>query len=835
MEESCFSEEINKVNNHAARVLVIQDMTGCARQVCEDIVRAGSDHLCFEFAASLSEGLVRLSGKAPDAVLLDLLLPDSRGLDTFYSIKESTQDVPVIILTDPDNKETAVSALHHGALDYLVNGCSDPALLLRSLHYAVERGKTCRALKESEKWYRDIFDRTMTPILIIGPNDNYIDCNAAAVRFFECARHELLTKNIYDFMVGDYKEAMTGKFTFEDGERTFEAGYHINGRLKLLELNISRLRVDGRKVYLCIGQNITDREEAQEKIRKSEERYRRIAEAVTDYIYKVSMRDGRPVETFHSEACFSVTGYTIKEFDDDPYLWINMVYAEDRDHVRRQIEDLMAGQYPDPVEHRIIRKDGTERWVVNTVVPNYDLDGKLISYDGIVRDITENKKTQKQLEHQAFYDQLTNLPNRAMFSRNLEAETELAKRNAYHMFAVLFLDLDRFKVVNDSLGHAAGDHLLVTVSRRLNACIRASDMLARFGGDEFAILLREIKDIKDATDIADRIQEELRAPVLLNGLEIFVSASIGIALSATGYEWGDDILRDADSAMYRAKEHGRARYELFDTQMYFSVLSRLQMEADLRRAIKQREFTVHYQPVMSLPGCEVVGAEALVRWNHPQRGIIQPMEFIPLAEETGLIAEIGEWVLWAACAWNRKLQDAGHGEFLMKVNFSTAQFHLQDIADLVRRVTLETGLDARYLDIEITESIATEEGSVRLLNKLSGMGVRISIDDFGTGYSSLAALKRLPINTIKIDRSFIGDISSDTNAKSIIRAIIAMAHNLNMKVLAEGVETGEQLEYLIEHGCDEAQGFFFSRAVAEEEFSGFLSKKTDKDPGKERI
>ncbi|MDH4028263.1 MAG: EAL domain-containing protein, partial [Nitrospirota bacterium] len=217
------------------------------------------------------------------------------------------------------------------------------------------------------------------------------------------------------------------------------------------------------------------------------------------------------------------------------------------------------------------------------------------------------------------------------------------------------------------------------------------------------------------------------------------------------------------------------------------------------------------------------------------RGIIQPMEFIPLAEETGLIAEIGEWVLWAACAWNRKLQDAGQGEFLMKVNFSTAQFHLQDIADLVRRVTLETGLDARYLDIEITESIATEEGSVRLLNKLSGMGVRISIDDFGTGYSSLAALKRLPINTIKIDRSFIGDISSDTNAKSIIRAIIAMAHNLNMKVLAEGVETGEQLEYLIEHGCDEAQGFFFSRAVAEEEFSGFLSKKTDKDPGKERI
>jgi diguanylate cyclase (GGDEF)-like protein/PAS domain S-box-containing protein len=564
--------------------------------------------------------------------------------------------------------------------------------------------------------------------------------------------------------------------------------------------------------------------QTEEALQKSEERYRHITNAITDYIYTVRMESGRAVKTVHSEACVAVTGYTKKEFVDDPYLWIQMVVEEDHTLVREQIRDILSGKSPKSIEHRIIRKDGSVRWVESIVVPHYDLNNNLISYDGIVRDITNRKKAEKQLEQQAYYDQLTHLSNRVLFTKYMRRIIKSAKRHRNYQFAVLFIDLDRFKIINDSLGHIIGDQLLISVARRLENCIRPNDVIARFGGDEFAMLLDDIKEISDVTRVADRIQSELLAPFNLSGHEVVTTASIGIALSATGYDREEDILRDADAAMYRAKNLGRARYEIFDKEMHTKAMKLLKLEADLRKAIKRKEFLVYYQPIVSLINNRITGVEALLRWQHPRRGLISPTEFIPLAEETGLISAIGEWVLWTACAQNKIWHDAGYQDLHIEVNFSARQFQQKGFSELIKRVIQDTGITAESINVEVTESIAMEDYSIAVMNELSAVGVQTSIDDFGTGFSSLSSLKRFPINAIKIDRSFVGDITSDTNAEAIVKAIIAMAHSLKMKVVAEGVETREQLAFLQSQHCDEMQGYFYSRPVTDSEFTKLLEK-----------
>lgn len=442
------------------------------------------------------------------------------------------------------------------------------------------------------------------------------------------------------------------------------------------------------------------------------------------------------------------------------------------------------------------------------------------------------EETKEHFRHAAFHDSLTGLPNRAMFTELLKAEIESSNRRDPNMFAVLFLDLDRFKNINDSLGHTHGDLLLVAFAERLERTLRPVDTLARFGGDEFAILITGMVDATDAVRVAQRIQDELSEPFVLDKNSAFATASIGIALSSSGYDRPEDILRDADIAMYRAKENGKARYELFDHGMHARAVSRLQLESDLRQAIENKEFCVYYQPIVSLETGRLAGFEALVRWNHPRRGLVSPADFIPVAEETGLIVPIGEWVLNEACAHVRQwqLDSPSHRSLSLSVNLSARQVAQPDLLDRIKEALTTSKLNPHCLKLEITESVVMEnaEAAVLMFKQLRSLGVQLSIDDFGTGYSSLSYLHRFPLNYLKIDRSFVSRLTTD-NDNAIVRTISTLARNLGMEVIAEGIETDEQYQQLKMLGCEYGQGFLFSRPVNNDDVQHLLAHDARRD------
>jgi diguanylate cyclase (GGDEF)-like protein/PAS domain S-box-containing protein len=479
-------------------------------------------------------------------------------------------------------------------------------------------------------------------------------------------------------------------------------------------------------------------------------------------------------------------------------------------------------------EEKQVRPDGTVTWTSSTKLALRDRTGRVIGTFGINRDITEIKRAEEQLVHQAFYDPLTQLPNRALFMDRLGHRFRRARRDSNVPFAVLFLDLDRFKGVNDSLGHEAGDNLLVTIARRLETCVRPGDTVARLGGDEFTVLLEEVDGASDAVRIADRIQNVLAAPCNLAGVEVFTTASTGIALSSTGYERPEDMLRDADTAMYRAKAHGKARHEIFDADMHERAVTLLHLETDLRRAIDRNEFQLYYQPVIAVSEGRLTGFEALIRWMHPQRGLVLPDEFIPLAEETGLISPIGLWVLREACrqthAWQSRFPFKP--PLRISVNVSSRQFAQKDFVEQLRRILGETGFDPATLTLEITESTIMEniKATAAILGQIRALSIQLYIDDFGTGYSSLSQLQHFPIDTLKVDRSFVRKMHSDGEQAEIVRTIVSLAQNLGLNVTAEGVETAEQLEALRKLQCWSAQGFFFSEPLDAAGAEAFLSR-----------
>jgi diguanylate cyclase (GGDEF)-like protein len=447
------------------------------------------------------------------------------------------------------------------------------------------------------------------------------------------------------------------------------------------------------------------------------------------------------------------------------------------------------------------------------------------------QEINERRRVQQQLLHDALHDSLTGLPNRALLIERIEFTIAHAKRNPNYRYGLLFIDLDRFKVINDSLGHFIGDQLLIAVSNLLQECVRENDLVSRLGGDEFVILLDGIENIQDVTSIGERIQQKLRSPFELKGQQIFTTASIGIVFSSGEYNDPADLMRDADIAMYRSKDEGKARYTIFDQKMYDETLKLVELENNLRFALKRGELAMHYQPIISVDNNNLVGFEALIRWHHPERGLISPVEFIPIAEDTGLIVEIGEWLLKEACqqlqAWRQQFAFIPKISSLkMSINLAIQQLQESDFIDKLDQILLETGLDGDSLRLEITESVLIEpEGNIQnTLRKIKNRNIKLSIDDFGTGYSSLSYLRRFPIDNLKIDRSFIHQMNFDSENFEIVRLIITLAKTLGMKTISEGVETSLQLNQLKGLGCEFAQGYLFSIPLAPKEIESMLVK-----------
>lgn len=497
---------------------------------------------------------------------------------------------------------------------------------------------------------------------------------------------------------------------------------------------------------------------------------------------------------------------------------------------RDEQEIVRTGEGLPNIEEKETLPDGSVRWVSTTKMPLRDAHGEVVGTFGMSRDITLRKQAEAQIERQAFYDVLTQLPNRALYMNRLDHLIRRATRQAGRkfIFAVMFLDLDRFKGVNDGLGHQAGDELLMQFARRLELCIRPGDTLARLGGDEFAVLLEDIRSETDATRVAERIHQALASPFTIDGTEIFVSGSVGIALSSTGYTRPADMLRDADTAMYRAKSNGRSRHEVFDADMHQRAVSTLQLETDLRRALERNECEVFYQPIVDLEHHRFAGFEALVRWRHPQRGLVMPDTFIPLAEETGLINAIGLWVLRVACRqlsdWQKRFPQ--EPPLRMSVNVSTRQLAQADFVEQVRGVLNEVGIPPELLVLEITESALMQnlKAGAAVIQRLRDLQVRLNIDDFGTGYSSLSYLQAFPVDTLKVDRSFVHKMGIEHGQAEIVRAIIGLAQNLGLSVTAEGVETQAQIDTLVELKCSSAQGFFFARPMPAADVEKLLIK-----------
>lgn len=562
---------------------------------------------------------------------------------------------------------------------------------------------------------------------------------------------------------------------------------------------------------------------------KKDKVFQLITENAADMIAVVD-KNGRRV--YNSPAYEKVLGYSPDELASTSAT--EQVHPDDRARVQQAAEKAQVTGRGERLEYRIRHRDGSWRVVESTASA---ICGKNAEHEGLVivnRDITDRKRAEDLLAHNAFHDALTNLPNRVLFVDRLQRATAVSRRHGDFKFAVLFIDIDGFKIINDSLGHAAGDALLIQIAGRLTACLRRLDVvsrpqaietvesiagdstLARPGGDEFVVLTEELRDPSDAVRVAERIREKLSLPFEVEGQEIVISASIGIAFSRGAKTEATDVLRDAEIAMYRAKQTGKAHCEIFDDAMHAGARKRLQLENDLRKALELHEFRVFYQPIVSLPTGRIVGFEALSRWQRPQ-GIVMPGEFIGVADEMGLILSINQQLMFEAFQQLREWQRLFPCDPPLRVNLniSPKQFMQPDLVAQVSQILGQTGVDPGHVNLEITETIAMAdaERSTTVLSELKSLGVRLDIDDFGTGYSSLSRLQRFSVDTLKIDRAFVSGMDGDVETQEIVRTIVMLAHNLGMTVVAEGVETQKQLDILNHIGCELAQGYFFSKPI----------------------
>lgn len=678
-------------------------------------------------------------------------------------------------------------------------------------------------LQLNEQYYKSLFEQNPDAIFIFDLNGKFVVANKA-VSIYGYSIEELIDKPFADFILPNDLERVTAHFikAVEGKATNYECSILDKERLQR-EISVTNIPIFVNEqitgVYSII-KDITQHIKAKNLLMEAEAKYRSLIENSLVGVY--IMQDGKLVYVnprlceMSGYKCEELLGLSVSEF----------IYPEDLPLVNENIRKRLSNETGTiKYEYRAIRKDKS--------VITFELYGSKIVYNGrdaiigTVIDITERKNTEKMIKHMAYHDQLTDLPNRYLLREKVN-DTIINSRNSHCHFALLFLDLDRFKAINDTMGHEIGDKVLIEIAERLKACVNESDIISRYGGDEFSILLSN-SGIGRASDTAHKIITKLSYPITLYHHDLLVTPSIGITVFPTHGESFDTLIKNADLAMYHAKSLGRNNFQFFNEELNKKAQYELEMEVNLRKALEQNQLVLFYQPQVNLETNGINGAEALMRWVHPEKGIISPAAFIPIAEETGLIIPMGEWAIRTACEENKRWQSAGYSPITVSVNISAKQFFQSNLVEIVKDALTETGLEPKYLELEITESITMDvEHSISTLLELKKLGVKISIDDFGTGYSSLNYLRRLPIDKLKIDQSFIRECPDDLNSNTLVRTIIILAHLLKLQVKAEGVETKEQIAFLLQQGCKEAQGYYFSKPIPVPEFeTNYMEKRLE--------
>jgi diguanylate cyclase (GGDEF)-like protein len=762
------------------RILIIEDVAADVELTILALESAGLN-FTYDITATALECQKYLQNNNYDVVLSDYRLPNFNGLQAFNFLKQSAQDIPFILITGSLGEEAAVECIKSGMTDYVLKDrlFRLPSVLQRALQeFALrQQQKVAIAQIEQQAWRETIINRIV-----------------------QAMRETLVLADVLQTTANLLYEAL-----------------QVSYCMILQPDSSQQIRVS----YLSTGDNSNDHQH----------KFIGLPCEFYDY-YLDDLILGKQVvihqvnDALDEKVKQVADSYGIRSllltplFYQQVYFGGISLYQNDRERIWSENELSLVKAIADQCAIAIHQSE---------------------LYQNAQSELLERKKMEAQLRHDAFHDALTGLPNRSLFLDRLNHALQLSNRRLYlntgnlpEQFAVLFLDLDRFKVINDSLGHLAGDQLLQTVAKRLVDCLRGGDTVARLGGDEFVMLLEEIEDINDVIEVVQRIKESLKIPVLIDSNEIVISTSIGIALNSADYTQPDQLLRDADTAMYRAKEQGRDRYEIFNPAMHTEALKKLRLENELRRAIERQELRVHYQPIVCLKSRQIIGFEALVRWQHPEQGLIYPAEFIPLAEDAGLIVAIDLWVLQEACAQLKSWQD--HFPIAltltMNVNLSAKQFAKDDLTSQIEKTIKKTKLNNNSLKIEVTESILIEKTSLatQILSELSERNIQTCIDDFGTGYSSLSYLHRFPIHTLKIDRSFINQLDHQPEDGEIVKAIIILGINLGLNVIAEGVETAQQFDCLRKYNCHAGQGYYLFKPLEAEAITKLIgSISTDLD------
>ncbi len=824
------------VSDASSSVLLVEDDAADAKLIEQALAVSGSIAFRVERVTSLSEALERLSHSRVELVLLDLTLPDGNGLDAFDKVLLAAPHALILVLCAESDEETARLAVQRGAHDYFVKAHVNAHWFPRTLRYALEHKAARGALWNSEERLRAMSDASPLGIFVSDAEGCCVYTNAAYHKISGLTFEQALGTNwsmaIHPEdrprVLAEWHEAAPEQAPFQTEYRFLQG----DKRVVWTRVNGAPLR-DGMKLrgHVQIVEDITERKSTEFGLRAVEgalfeekERAQVTLNSIGDAVLSTDIAGN---VTYLNLVAEKMTGWSREEALGKPLLDVfKIIDAKTRlpapNPAQRAIEeDETVGLAGDCV---LIRRDGFEAGIEDSSAPIHNRDGRVAGAVIVFHDVSASRAMALRMSHLAKHDFLTGLPNRVLLTERLFQAIGLAHRHRKQV-GLLYMDLDYFKHINDSLGHAIGDHLLQSVADRLASCVRSTDtVVCRQSGDEFVILLAEIEQPQDAAHVAEKLLDAFAQSHLIGAHELHVTLSIGISVYPSDGITVDTMMKNADTAMYHAKESGRNNYQFFRADMNTRAVHRQFVESRLRRALTQGEFLLQYQPQIDLASGSLTGIEALIRWLDPDRGLIHPGHFIPIAEESGLIVPIGRWVLREACRQAQAWQDAGLRSVPIAVNISAVEFRHKNFLESVALILKETGLPPQYLELELTEGVLMQdaESSAEVLESLKAVGVRLAIDDFGTGYSSLSYLKRFPIDTLKIDGSFVRNIVTDTDDATIVSAVIGMGRNLKQRVIAEGVETHEQLAFLRTQQCEEGQGFHFSPPLSAADFAPLL-------------